>query len=166
MVSCAEGHLFCKTCVKSLAESKLGEQLTVSRCMLASADRLQVISCMDMSGCANLFTERILAEVLSTKTLELYHRLKQHKDLEMAEIDGLESCPFCPYAVVIDNEAEKLFHCLNTTCMKVTCRKCKRDVSLTKVKLASLTVTQNHIPKRCEGVLQCSERSLANSTRG
>ncbi|WOO78862.1 E3 ubiquitin-protein ligase [Vanrija pseudolonga] len=124
MVSCDEGHLFCKTCVKSLAESKLGEQLTA-------------ISCMDMSGCANLFTEGVLAQVLPTKTLELYHRLKQYKDLEMAEIDGLESCPFCPYAVVIDNEAEKLFHCLNTTCLKVTCRKCKRP---------------DHIPKRCEEV--------------
>ncbi|KAL1410139.1 hypothetical protein Q8F55_004142 [Vanrija albida] len=124
MVSCDDGHMFCKTCVKSLAESKLGEQLTA-------------ISCMDMSGCTNLFTEVTLAQVLSTKTLELYNRLRQMKDLEMADIEGLESCPFCPYAVVIDNDVEKLFRCLNASCMKVTCRKCKRP---------------DHIPKRCEEV--------------
>jgi hypothetical protein len=31
LVACPEGHMFCRQCVASLAESKLGEQLTV-RC--------------------------------------------------------------------------------------------------------------------------------------
>lgn len=97
----------------------------------------QDITCMDMSGCQELFTDGVLAGILTASAMSLYHRLRQMKDLEMAGIDGLESCPHCPFAVVIDNPNEKLFRCLNPECLKVTCRKCKRP---------------DHIPKRCEEV--------------
>ena len=39
-----------------------------------------------------------------------------------AEIDGLECCPYCPYAVIVDNPDDKVFRCLNPECMKETCR--------------------------------------------
>jgi TRIAD3 protein (E3 ubiquitin-protein ligase RNF216) len=67
----------------------------------------------------------------------------------MAEIDGLESCPFCPFAIVIENPDEKLFHCLNDACKKITCRNCKRPVSWPP-KTGSITDHQSHIPKRCD----------------
>lgn len=84
---------------------------------------------MDMSGCTAEYTERVIAAAVSTKTMSLYQRLRQLKDLEMAAIEGLETCPFCPFAIVIDNEHEKLFRCQNEECKKVTCRNCKRPVS-------------------------------------
>jgi hypothetical protein len=40
----------------------------------------------------------------------------------LAEIDGLECCPYCPYAVIVDNPNDKIFRCLNPECMKETCR--------------------------------------------
>lgn len=118
MAACPEGHLFCHDCLATHAETKLGDQQTI-------------IACMSMDGCLEVFTDTTLGSVLSDKTMSLYHRLRQLKDLEMAEIDGLESCPFCPFAIVIENPDEKLFHCLNDACKKVTCRNCKRPVSLT-----------------------------------
>jgi len=58
----------------------------------------------------------------------LYYRLKQAKELEQAALDGLESCPSCHYAAVIENPEEKLFRCMNEECMQTTCRKCRRKV--------------------------------------
>lgn len=88
---------------------------------------------MDVSGCIELFLDSTLAVVLTEKTMSLYHRLKQMKELEQADIEGLESCPFCPFAMVIENELEKLFHCQNSDCRKVTCRQCRRPVSCYQV---------------------------------
>lgn len=93
---------------------------------------------MDMSGCTAEYTERVIATAVSSKTMSLYQRLRQLKDLEMAAIEGLETCPFCPFAVVIENEQEKLFRCQNEECKKVTCRSCKRPVS--KPLLSRLTL--------------------------
>lgn len=104
---------------------------------------------MDMSGCTAEYTERAIASAVSSKTMSLYQRLRQLKDLEMAAIEGLETCPFCPFAIVIDNEHEKLFRCQNDECKKVTCRKCKRPVSFFSRPVVN---SQDHIPKRCEEV--------------
>lgn len=41
------------------------------------------------------------------------------------DIPGLEKCPFCPYAVIIENKDDKVFHCAN--CKKVcACSACVR----------------------------------------
>ncbi|KIR76730.1 E3 ubiquitin-protein ligase RNF216 [Cryptococcus gattii EJB2] len=122
MFQCAEGHLFCKECTMRNAEMKLGEQQIT-------------ITCMDLSGCRAPFPESELGRALSEKTLSLYHRLKQARELELAAIEGLESCPSCPYSAIIENPDEKLFRCMNETCGQVTCRKCRR---------------KEHIPKTCE----------------
>ena len=84
---------------------------------------------MDESGCPAPFPESELERLLSDKSLQLYHRLKQTAELAEAAIDGLESCPGCDYAAVIDNPHEKLFRCMNVKCKQVTCRKCKKPVS-------------------------------------
>ena len=91
---------------------------------------------MDTSGCPAPFPETELTRLLPPKSLSLYHRLKQALELEQAEIHGLETCPACPFAAVIENEGEKLFRCLNEECGRVTCRGCRR---------------KEHIPRSCEG---------------
>jgi TRIAD3 protein (E3 ubiquitin-protein ligase RNF216) len=85
---------------------------------------------MDSSGCAAPFTESELSRLLPSKTLELYHRLKCNAELALAGIDGLETCPACDYAVVIDNEEEKLFFCQSDGCKQISCRKCRNKVCL------------------------------------
>ncbi|WVF67056.1 hypothetical protein IAT40_001800 [Kwoniella sp. CBS 6097] len=124
MFQCADGHLFCRECVTKHAETKLGEEKTA-------------ILCMDMSSCQSVFPESELTRLLSEKSLSLYHRLKQANELEQAGIEGLESCPNCPFAAVIDNPHEKLFRCMNEECGQVTCRACRR---------------KDHIPKTCAEV--------------
>jgi hypothetical protein len=91
---------------------------------------------MDTSGCTSPFDEKELARCLPPKSLECLQRLRFAKELEDAAIEGLETCPSCPWAVVIENPDEKLFRCMNESCGKVSCRQCKKV---------------EHLPKSCEG---------------
>jgi TRIAD3 protein (E3 ubiquitin-protein ligase RNF216) len=91
---------------------------------------------MDTSSCLALFPDSELTRLLSVKSLHLYHRLKQASELESAGIEGLESCPNCPFSAIIENPDEKLFRCMAPDCGTVTCRKCRRV---------------EHLPKSCEG---------------
>lgn len=91
---------------------------------------------MDTSGCTARFDEKELARVLPSKSLELLQRLRFAQELEDAAIEGLETCPSCPWAVVIDSPTEKLFRCMNEACGKVSCRQCRKV---------------EHLPKSCEG---------------
>jgi TRIAD3 protein (E3 ubiquitin-protein ligase RNF216) len=153
MFQCTEGHLFCKECCIRNAETKLGEQVFVS---VDDSDgtfsSLQKITCMDMSSCSAPFPETELARALPAKSLELYFRLKVASELVLAGIEGLETCPACDYAVVIDNPDEKLFVCMAKGCMQISCRRCRKKVSL----IATGTIMadmQEHLPKSCEGAL-------------
>ena len=61
-----------------------------------------------------------------------------------AEVDGLERCPFCEFATIMDTSPEenKVLQCQNPDCGKETCRLCK-EIS--------------HIPLRCEEVEKDAE---------
>ncbi|KAF8687565.1 hypothetical protein RHS03_09945, partial [Rhizoctonia solani] len=122
MIQCPDAHLFCRDCARRSAEECIGNRKTE-------------LLCMDQSGCKQAFAESEIQRFLSDKSLELWHRIKQEKEIELAQIDGLESCPFCSYAVVIENEEERLFRCENSSCGIVSCRKCKKE---------------DHLPKSCE----------------
>lgn len=91
---------------------------------------------MDTSSCPALFPESEVARVLPQKSLILYHRLKQANELESAGIDGLETCPNCPFSAIIENPHEKLFTCQAPDCGVISCRKCRKV---------------EHLPKTCEG---------------
>jgi hypothetical protein len=84
---------------------------------------------MDTSGCQAQFPEVELSRLLPPKSLSLYHRLQQAAEIALANIEGLETCPACDYAVIIDDPQEKLFRCQKDGCRKVTCRQCRREVS-------------------------------------
>ena len=116
-MQCPEAHLFCTTCMMSYAETKLGEHDAR-------------IVCMDQSGCKLPFPDSELRRFLTPKLLELYERVKQRKEIEAAGLEGLEECPFCEYKVVIENDHERLFRCENEACGAVTCRQCKKLVSV------------------------------------
>jgi len=119
MVQCPEAHLFCKTCISQYASTQLGSH---------SASLL----CMHPSDCKQPFPESELRRALDTKLMELYERVKQQKEIEDAELEGLEECPFCEWKCVIEasREEEKLFRCGNEEggCGVVSCRMCKKEV--------------------------------------
>ncbi|KAH8925780.1 hypothetical protein BT69DRAFT_1216116, partial [Atractiella rhizophila] len=126
MIQCREGHLFCKDCVIRYCQEQIGNQKAS-------------INCIDADGCDDYFPDQEVERVLPEKELKLLQRIRQKIELNAANIQGLEECPFCPFAMVIDNPEEKVFQCQKEDCMKISCRKCKKE---------------SHLPKTCEEVDQ------------
>jgi hypothetical protein len=88
------------------------------------------INCIDQSGCAAPIPESELRRFLPDGMMKLWERVKQRKEIEAAGLGGLEECPFCDYAVIIDDAEDKLLRCENLdVCGVVSCRTCKKSVS-------------------------------------
>jgi TRIAD3 protein (E3 ubiquitin-protein ligase RNF216) len=85
--------------------------------------------CPHTDGCDAKFHDRDLKKALSIKLYNTYCGIIQRKELEDAGIEGLESCPYCNFAVIIENQEERLFNCQSDECGKVSCRKCRKHVS-------------------------------------
>jgi TRIAD3 protein (E3 ubiquitin-protein ligase RNF216) len=87
---------------------------------------------MDISGCKMAFPDSELRRVLPEKLFELYEHTRQRREIELAELEGLEDCPFCDYKVVmdVDFQTDKVLMCQNEECRKVSCRKCKKEVGI------------------------------------
>ncbi|CAF1668988.1 unnamed protein product, partial [Adineta ricciae] len=123
MVECTVGHLYCRNCVRTHIDVCFKE----GKCRFACVE----------SSCPGEYTMRLVGELLPPKDLKRLNRRIQEENIRQAEIDGLECCPYCPYAVIVDNPDDKVFRCLNPECMKETCRLCKEP---------------SHIPLRCDEV--------------
>ncbi|OAX33874.1 hypothetical protein K503DRAFT_775130 [Rhizopogon vinicolor AM-OR11-026] len=113
MVQCPDAHLFCKSCMSEYASNLLGEHN-------------HNIICMDQSGCELLIPQSQLERFLTPTLLDLYHRVKQRKEIEAARLENLEECPFCDYKCIMEDREEKLFRCENANCSVVSCRQCKQ----------------------------------------
>ena len=52
--------------------------------------------------------------------------------LFQAGIEGLEHCPFCPYATVLEvpKNVDKIFRCLKPGCLVESCRLCKKPAHI------------------------------------
>jgi TRIAD3 protein (E3 ubiquitin-protein ligase RNF216) len=118
MAQCTDTHLFCTSCVTSYVSTQLGEQNSSLRCM-------------DLSGCKMTFPDSELRRILPEKLFGLYEHIRQRREIDLAGLEGLEECPFCDFKVVIDVdfEVDKVLRCQNEECGKVSCRKCKEEVS-------------------------------------
>ncbi|GAA5899738.1 hypothetical protein JCM6882_005425 [Rhodosporidiobolus microsporus] len=124
MVTCDLGCPFCKECAKMNAESQIGM-------------RKFILPCMSTSGCSSTFCEQEAQRFLPRKTLAALHKIRQEKEVDGAGIEGLEQCPFCPFAYIIENPDERLFHCQRDDCGVVSCRQCKK---------------KDHLPQTCKEV--------------
>ncbi|KAI1131330.1 hypothetical protein F5Y10DRAFT_74019 [Nemania abortiva] len=124
MVRC-EGetmHWFCRTCLRSQAESQIG---------MAKYE----LTCMSMDGCSAGFSRSQRALFLDKKLTVALDRIEQEAVLRTAGIENLETCPFCPYAAEYPPvEVDKEFRCEDPRCQLVSCRLCRRET---------------HIPKTC-----------------
>jgi E3 ubiquitin-protein ligase RNF216 len=87
---------------------------------------------MDISGCKMAFPDSELRRVLPEKLFDLYEQIRQRRDIELAELEGLEECPFCDYKVVmdVDFQTDKVLKCQNDECGRVSCRRCKKEVGI------------------------------------
>ena len=62
-------------------------------------------------------------------------QIQQQTDLREAEIEGLETCPFCEFAAIVPPaEVDKEFRCQRDECGATSCRLCRQH---------------SHIPKTC-----------------
>ena len=111
MLSCPGGHAYCKGCIKRYAEVSIGD------CKYS-------FDCIE-EKCALKFDMSVLRAVLEPKLIENLLKNIQNEEIRNAGISNLESCPHCTYAAIIDNPNEKIFTCLNPSCMKETCRHVK-----------------------------------------
>lgn len=58
------------------------------------------------------------------------------EEIKKANIEGLETCPFCVFALIL-NETDKIINCTNMDCMMESCRDCRH---------------KSHIPLRCSEI--------------
>ncbi|KAJ2922966.1 hypothetical protein H1R20_g14140, partial [Candolleomyces eurysporus] len=126
VVHCPVGHVFCKGCLGHHASVQLTEQKSI-------------LKCMDTSGCNHIFNDSELRGNLPRDLFKLYERLKLRRELKEANIKGLEECPSCDWACVMEVsiEEEPVFRCENEDggCGVTSCRSCKK---------------KDHRPYRCE----------------
>eukprot|EP00466_Bigelowiella_natans_P009106 jgi/Bigna1/87649/estExt_fgenesh1_pg.C_220172 len=103
MVECNKGHPFCKECVRRTANEVIG--LGKFR-----------VGCLHMAGCSEEFPLFALKESLPKSIFDGYERRVQERDIETAGLSGLERCPFCSYAVIMESKADSVFRCKSPAC--------------------------------------------------
>lgn len=57
-------------------------------------------------------------------------------EIQKANIEGLDTCPFCGFAMILET-SERIIKCTNTDCMVESCRQCRH---------------KSHIPMRCSEI--------------
>lgn len=116
-VACMSGHSLCKRCIHRYAATQLGMQ---------NPD----LSCIALEGCTSAYRRSDLRLALPEKLFSLYERLDQRQELEAAEIDGLEHCPFCDYACIMTTPREESpwFVCAKSEdcCGITSCQFCRK----------------------------------------
>lgn len=137
MIQCTEMHLICTSCAKEsiLTDLKNGK------------DDIK-FECPDMSGCSGTIPDSFVRRVLSEKEYEILSHRKQDFEINQAHLTGLEKCPFCNYACIMEQDVEhnSEFHCANPECGKVSCRLCHK---------------LSHLPLSCADVTkEATEESL------
>merc|ERR1712029_244782 len=124
MLSCQGGHFFCKECIQRGSKVAIGDGKTELKC-LGVCDQDFKLSTLQRALKANVFSQWL--------------KKIQVDEVEKAGIEGLQQCPFCPFATIMNTKPEenKIFNCQNPDCAKESCRLC-HEIS--------------HIPKRCQEV--------------
>ncbi|KAI4470730.1 ubiquitin conjugating enzyme 7 interacting protein-related [Holotrichia oblita] len=117
--TCENGCVFCKSCIQRSVEIVYGQGKLVFPCLL---------------DCSFDFSMQTLEDILPRKFYEKISQKKQIEEIKAAQIENLEICPFCDFAM-IPVQDDKIFRCQNSQCLKETCRLCKKIT---------------HLPLRCD----------------
>jgi len=124
MLPCQGGHFFCKECIQRGSKVAIGDGKTQLKCLVE---------------CDQVFKLSTLQTILKANVFSKWLKKIQVDELERAGVEGLEQCPFCPFATIMNSTPEdnKIFKCQNSDCAKESCRLCHE---------------MSHIPQRCEEV--------------
>ncbi len=131
MLACPDGHLFCKECIRRSSEELIGQTKIKFPCLGGE--------------CKTEFSMVTLQQVLSSKMFSNLLRKIQEEEIRQADIPDLVTCPFCSFATIMPDESDKVLKCLNSECLKESCRLCKEP---------------NHVPLRCEEVEKQGETNM------
>jgi TRIAD3 protein (E3 ubiquitin-protein ligase RNF216) len=132
MLPCPRGHYYCKICIAKLANQAVKLSRTPLKCMSLNCDQC--------------FSVSTIRQVLPAKAYTDFWVASLNDELHRAEIEGLERCPRCPFAIPMGPietgdksiPINSVFDCQNPNCdAKKTCRLCKFP---------------EHIPLRCNEV--------------
>jgi len=124
--SCPVGHRFCSSCIKKGIEVAVGESKMDFKCF---------------ANCAEELSLTLIKEIVDDKLYQRIIRYKQTQEIKEANIEGLETCAFCDYSVILPPEF-KIINCLNPDCKKETCRECREE---------------SHFPYRCDEIEKAPE---------
>ncbi|BGP38547.1 hypothetical protein JCM10450v2_002496 [Rhodotorula kratochvilovae] len=108
---CENGHPFCSGCLTKDVEATIGSRRGTVSCFALAA------------GCPASFPPIELKRTVRPELLDALEAVQAQNELDEANLPGLEKCPRCPYAAVLD-ERETVFPCEN--CMVVYCRTCRK----------------------------------------
>jgi E3 ubiquitin-protein ligase RNF216 len=133
LIGCDGGttHYFCRPCLSKYVDNIIGKGAFTLECMSSDS----------RDPCLGGFSQKNRNLIMDEKQTRALDRLEMAASLRLAEVPGLETCPYCPFAmeyppVTVDRE----FRCLNPECEIVSCRLCRK---------------KTHIPKTCqEAVLE------------
>jgi TRIAD3 protein (E3 ubiquitin-protein ligase RNF216) len=97
-----------------------------------------------LGQCDDIFDLSTLQRALNADVFSKWIKKIQLAEVEKADIEGLERCPFCEFATIMDTSPEenKVFHCQDPDCGRESCRLCHE---------------LSHIPLRCEEVEKDAE---------
>lgn len=124
--SCPAGHTFCSSCIKKGTEVAVGGSKVDIKCF---------------ADCGEEFNLTMIKSIVDEKLYQRIMRLKQAQEIKAADIEGLETCAFCDYSVILSPDL-KIINCLNPECKKETCRKCREE---------------SHFPYRCDQIEKAPE---------
>ncbi|XP_025200345.1 E3 ubiquitin-protein ligase RNF216-like [Melanaphis sacchari] len=124
--SCPTGHKFCSSCIKKGTEVAVGGSKVDIKCF---------------ADCGEEFNLSMIKSIVDDKLYQRIMRLKQAQEIKAADIEGLETCAFCDYSVILSPDL-KIINCLNPECKKETCRECREE---------------SHFPYRCDQIEKAPE---------
>mmetsp|Transcript_31138 Transcript_31138/g.57954 ORF Transcript_31138/g.57954 Transcript_31138/m.57954 type:complete len:741 (-) Transcript_31138:1060-3282(-) len=126
LIQCSEGHLFCRTCLKSYIENTLfGSGKTRLACMSSAAGE----------PCPGTYSERFVETALPPLVYQKYQDAVAQEAVKAANIEGLLQCHACGYQAELSSDAGSVLTC--PSCAQQTCRYCQEEA---------------HIPLRCSEV--------------
>ena len=112
---CTNGHLLCKSCIKTHAESTIYQSLSA---------KITCISCNEK--CFGLIDDVLLEQILDVRVLSEYKNLKNLAEIKEICVDdiNIKVCQHCNSGTDIGESEQTLLICME--CFKDTCLKCNQ----------------------------------------
>ncbi|KAK6635648.1 hypothetical protein RUM44_000902 [Polyplax serrata] len=108
---CKDNHPICKECINRHVMREINDDNFVFKCPIR---------------CHQILTLDLIQDLLCPKLLAVVTRKNQFDELRDVGFGNVIHCPSCYYIQVTPTPHQTHFHCLNPSCMRVSCRKCNR----------------------------------------